>query len=563
MTNHPPASAPATLQTVLDRLAGNCGLSDTRKRDLRSAVIGFARLAGQPPSAIPLDLAEIRRTLAGTMPTRAKVSAKRLANVRSDLAAAIAASGLRPMLTTAKLGLDPVWTAVVASANRQVRYGLSRFARWASLRQIPPEAVDLGSINRFVAELAEATLAPHLRHMPHSVAKAWNALASEAGAGLRPVAVPSTRPAPSGISWHQLPASFRADVEGWLDWAAVPDPLAEGARSRALAPQTLRLRKAHIVSAVSAAVAAGIPLENFTSLASLLDRETFRSVLRHRWRQDGCVLTAYTNDLANTQIALAAEWVKTPPEEIEALKALRSKLGKRRSGLTEKNKSMLRTFDDPRLTTALIQLPDRLWTAARRRLATSRRAFIDLQTALAIDLLIHVPLRLQNLARLNFRTHLHWPQGRGRPALLTFKEADTKNRVALEFEIPSRLAERLQVYRNEIAPAVIGQCPDYVFVTWSGTRRHPDTIKITITKTLFRHLGVRLTPHQFRHLAAKIILDAHPGAYELARQLLGHTSASTTSMFYAGIDTRRAGRAHADLVTKLRDSKSAQKYRRS
>jgi hypothetical protein len=33
---------------------------------------------------------------------------------------------------------------------------------------------------------------------------------------------------------------------------------------------------------------------------------------------------------------------------------------------------------------------------------------------------------------------------------------------------------------------------------------------------------VKLTPHQFRHLAAKIVLHANPGAYELVRQMLGH-----------------------------------------
>jgi integrase len=66
---------------------------------------------------------------------------------------------------------------------------------------------------------------------------------------------------------------------------------------------------------------------------------------------------------------------------------------------------------------------------------------------------------------------------------------------------------------------------------------------------------VRLTPHQFRHLAAKIILDANPGAYELVRQLLGHKNMKTTTNFYTGIDTRRAGRAHADLIMKLRETR--------
>ena len=152
---------------------------------------------------------------------------------------------------------------------------------------------------------------------------------------------------------------------------------------------------------------------------------------------------------------------------------------------------------------------------------------------------------------MNFEQHLHWPQGRRKPALLTFNGDETKNDVPLEFEIPTALADRLQVYRNEIAPAVIGKRPDAVFVTLTGKPRTQAAIKVAIQKTVLRHLGVKITPHQFRHLAAKIILDANPGAYELVRQLLGHKNLKTTTNFYAGIDTRRAGRAHADLIMKL------------
>ena len=89
----------------------------------------------------------------------------------------------------------------------------------------------------------------------------------------------------------------------------------------------------------------------------------------------------------------------------------------------------------------------------------------------------------------------------------------------------------------------------------AGRPRTQATITVAIEKTVLRSLGVKLTPHQFRHLAAKINLDANPGAYELVRQLLGHKNMKTTTNFYAGIDTRRAGRAHADLLMKLRDTK--------
>ena len=85
---------------------------------------------------------------------------------------------------------------------------------------------------------------------------------------------------------------------------------------------------------------------------------------------------------------------------------------------------------------------------------------------------------------------------------------------------------------------------------------------VAIEKTVLRWLGVKLTPHQFRHIVAKIILDANPGAYELVRQMLGHKNMKTTTSFYAGIDTRRAGRAHAELIMKLRENQLGRGRRR-
>ena len=57
-----------------------------------------------------------------------------------------------------------------------------------------------------------------------------------------------------------------------------------------------------------------------------------------------------------------------------------------------------------------------------------------------------------------------------------------------------------------------------------------------------------LTPHQFRHLSAKVLLDAEPGSFETVKQLLGHKSLKTTVGAYAGIDSRRAARHHQRLV---------------
>jgi integrase len=367
--------------------------------------------------------------------------------------------------------------------------------------------------------------------------------------------VPSNRPSPTRIPWHKFPALFQEDVERYLTWASVPDPLAEGARVRALRPLSLRLRQTHIHSAASAAVAAGIPLDRITSLASLVEPETFRALLGQLWHKDGRKLSAFTHGVAVTLVAIASEWVKASPDVIAKLKSLRGKLGTLPLGLTEKNKALLRKFDDPKLLEALIDLPNKLWLASRRNLATSRWPFIDLQNALAIDLLLHFAPRMQNLCSLRFDKHLHWPQGCRKPALLTFRDDETKNDVSIGREIPTFLADRLQVYRNEICPAVIGKRPDAVFVTFSGKPRTQAAIKVAIERSVLKHLGVKITPHQFRHLYAQMVLDANPGAHLSVQEGLGHKNLKTTSNFYAGINTRRAGRAHAELLQKIRESK--------
>ena len=424
----PPPAPPVTLQTVLDRLAGDDGLSGTRKRDLRSAVTSFAKLKGQPPAAVPLDLADIRNTLDGMVAAQAKVSRKRWHNIRSDLATAIEASGLRPMVRTANVKLEGAWPRLLAPSEKRIRNALSRFARWATLRGIAPDVVDACVIERFIAEIDAASLTRHLAKLQRSVTLAWNALVRlHQGAGLRPVALPPSRFVRTRIPWDEFAESFRIDVHEYRVWASVPDPLADGARARALAPLSLRLQQTHLHSAASAAVTAGIPLDKITSLASLTEPETFRTLMGQLWRKDGRKLSAFTHGVGVTLIAVASEWVKASPDVVATLKELRSKLGTLPIGLTEKNEALLRKFDDPRLLVDLVQLPVELWRVARRGLATSKRSFIDVQNALAIDLLLHFGLRMQNLCSLRFDKHLHFPQGRRKPALLTIRGDETKN----------------------------------------------------------------------------------------------------------------------------------------
>ena len=90
---------------------------------------------------------------------------------------------------------------------------------------------------------------------------------------------------------------------------------------------------------------------------------------------------------------------------------------------------------------------------------------------------------------------------------------------------------------------MIGSKPDRVFVTWGGTPRGQHALALAIKKTVRRRLGVELSPHKFRHLAAKIYLDQNPGGFEVVRQLLGHKNVRLPSASMpASIPSGRAGR---------------------
>ena len=115
------------------------------------------------------------------------------------------------------------------------------------------------------------------------------------------------------------------------------------------------------------------------------------------------------------------------------------------------------------------------------------------------------------------------------------------------FDIPSHLAKILIEYRESVAPAHIGYRPTRLFVHTGGAPKAQSTVAYLVGTYAKRRAGITLTPHQFRHLAAKIMLDANPGNFKGVKQVLGHKNLKTT-LTYAGMDSRRADRHHQVLI---------------
>ena len=540
-----------TLQHVLNAVEGREGLSAIRRRDLRSAVTRLASLLGNEPARIPLDLPAISAKLATVSPVAAGLTSKTFSNIRSDFIAAAKVSGLKPIKRLARTPLSPAWDKLFASlSTRRAHIGLSRLAGYASAHGIEPQDVNDGTIEAFITAVREGSLHRKPNGLYRTVALIWNEAAQRSEFGLQTVKVPSFRRPAKRIEWTSLANAFRKEVDKYLTWCGGADAFAADARSRALAPQTIKLHQNQIHAAVTALVESGVKPTAITSLADLVSPENLKRILRQRQESVGGRESIFNGDLARALVRIAAQWVKVDAGVLAELTRLAGKVPVPVSGFTDKNKRFLRQFDDPASLQRLYDFPRRLWDEVKRDTKPNRLTLAKAQAAIAVGILRYMPIRLKNLTTLTFDVHLFMREGPRATSSLELSAIDVKNRMELAFDIPAQVAKMLIEYRTRIAPKIIGHRPGRLFVNVDGSPKTQWTVAWLIRTFLKRRAGIAISSHQFRHLSAKVLLDAEPGSFETVRQLLGHKSLNMTVGAYAGIDSRRAARHHQYLVEK-------------
>ena len=210
----------------------------------------------------------------------------------------------------------------------------------------------------------------------------------------------------------------------------------------------------------------------------------------------------------------------------------------------------------------LVQLPEQLWVEVKRERRPTYRTLAKAHAALAIGILVYMPIRIQNLVTLEFERHLFIRTGRGAKSTLELSKGEVKNNTDLAFDIQPRIVEMLVEYRERIAPKIIGERPARLFVNVDGSPKANQAPGVLMTTYARKRAGITMTPHQFRHLSAKVLLDDQPGGFEIVKQLLGHKNLSQTVSAYAGIDSRRAGRHHQRLIEEALSAQSPSRRRK-
>lgn len=131
--------------------------------------------------------------------------------------------------------------------------------------------------------------------------------------------------------------------------------------------------------------------------------------------------------------------------------------------------------------------------------------------------------------------------------------AAVKNGVNYEYPIPAESARLLDFYVNNALPLFGDNPMGFLFPGGvAGRPKSAEQIGRFFRKTIHEETGLKVYPLLLRHFGATLYLTENPEGLEVVRRVLGHRSADTARLSYAGIQDEIAVRQFDDLVLRIR-----------
>jgi integrase len=540
-----------TFSVAMTAIEDAADLSASGKRHWVCSLRQIAKWLDRPVEVTPARWTAIRLPVGQLHHARLGVTAKTVANHKSNVAAALRWFGKEHHVSPRGVALSADWTTLrdgIDDRGRRARlYGLMRYC---SGRGQGPNAVDDSVLGDYLRYRAETTSLTASTAAHRSIARAWNKCADGSPDGSCQRLNEPPIKAKEVASWEEFPEGLRRDIDSYLAGLSKIRRGLDGKRSRPCSPKTIKTRRAELVAVARMAVKIGTPIESLQSLAVLVHPDVVGPVLETYWENNGAEPGVYTIDLAWKLLSLARQ-AGLDAADIERLDDIRAALEEHRhGGLTGKNLALIRQVLTEGVWSEVVSLPNALMRQARADQARAPvKAAVTAQIAVAIAILSFAPIRLTNLATIELGKNLIKPGGPESPFWLVFPHYDVKNRVNLEFAFDERLTLLIDEYIHEFRPTLVrGSNAAWLFPGVAGEPKTANMFSTQIKERIQKATGVQMTVHQFRHACAAIYLKHHPGDYETVKRLLGHRNIQTTINFYCGLETTQANEAFGKII---------------
>jgi integrase len=536
-----------TLAQLRGRILADATLAPPRQRDMASALQSLAKGLGRPLDSLTSEPVALRRLMRGVTAAQMGLQPARWRNVRSLIGAALGEAGQVTLPARLREAPSPAWAALLEQlTSPSVRYRMGRLARYCTRQGLLPEQVDDAVLAEFRAALEQGSLVAEPARCQRETALHWNSAAEAYPSWPQQrLAVPDHRLYYSP-PWSSYPASLQEDVQAWLTalrGGNAEDIWAQGAGHRPLRPATVQSRHGVLRLYLGALVLRGEDPATLVDLSAAVTPARMRLALEFFLERSGGKPTHHTAQIARLGLAIARHWVQLPEPDLAKLRRMASKVTPAKQGMAPRNQARLRPLLDPAAQNRIFALPTALCQEVEKQERQLGRPTLALarqwQTALLVELLLVVPMRMSNLVGLRIGTQLlRTPQG---ALFLTLASKEVKNGQPLECELPDATARMIDRYVERYRPLLGGDSANWLFPgRQAGRPKSHDSLREQITQVLAERCGVAMHPHLFRHFAAMLTLQRDPAAYGLAQRILGHRQLSTTTSFYTGLETPRA-----------------------
>jgi integrase len=539
-----------TLEDVRQRIISDHTLGLRRRQELSSALRTVGKVLGRRLEEVPADPAYLQRRLRGITAAMAGLSKGRWRNASSYSRSALQHVGVTHVPGRYDVPLSSEWAALLAEAlDKRTRIGLSRFARYCGVNGIMPDQVTDAVMDRFQEELA-AGMINRPRSIRRTACKVWNSAATTVASWPKQrLSVPDNRKT-YVLPWPAFPASLKVDLDAYLDRLAGKDILAE-LDFRPLKAGSVKTRACQLREFISALVHRGRDPQTLHSLADLVPVETVKQGLRFYLDRPRGKAQKHAYDIACVLRAMARHWVRVDAAHLDQLKAICRRLDPGHRGMTERNRERLLPFEDPANVHALVTLPQRILASIPKTGKPSRAQALEVETALAIEILLMLPLRIENLVKLNLEDHLR-RTNKSRVVHVVIPKGKVKNTVDINAVLPEPTVGLIDLYTRRYRPLLAKEPSSWMFPGKDGKGKDQQTLRRRITRCIKERIGLAIHPHLFRHFAAFVYLKANPGGYGVVRLLHGHKSVETTTNYYCGMEATAAVQLYDENVLKVR-----------
>jgi integrase len=564
MSNQNPFADPSLISftELQQKIWANDELSYPRRREIASAINTVAAWFKLPLDMIPASTSFLRDRFKHVHPAHVNVSKRRIQNVRSLIMTAFRAEGITTKLAPYMTPMAPAWKTLwdMLEGSTYHRTELSRLFRYCSNQGNNPDELndDISAAYLDALEAEALVTKPRTRHQ--SVCRVWNKCADlyhEKGWPKITLTVPRYEERLYSIGKELVSDGIKQDLDDYLNFLAGDDPFS--AHAKPFKPKSLEAVKGHFWRYLSALHYQGVDLNKVWKLEELVTRDMFTLGMRWFWDRNENKTSKHIGEIAWSVRCYVVKHLGADEETTSFYADAMSRLRVNQQGLSDKNQAAMAQFDDPKAVESFVGLPPRLWdkAATMQKTACSNRitkkARLLVQASVAIEILTFAPMRISNLQGLRLDEHISWQAGRMR---INIPRQQVKNDQALDFLLPESVSKRVMQYIDDWRPFLTTPANPYLFPGRNGKPKDSSALHNQIENTLWKEAGIRLTPHQFRHAAAKILLDAKPGHYEVVRKVLGHKSLTTTYSHYAGAETQAAISLYDDVIIQHRQKKA-------